>query len=260
MKKLKFTFLALVIISSGAFAEERVLEDSLVYDDPTVAKAGQWVGGVSFDIWKFTSPVAASNTQGQSVSATQNLTQPGVSAFVGYGDFTLMGSYRQGQSTTQYGSPVNNTGTTTAYETEIDLRYLITPLGMKYFVPYVMASYIDHRENDLVSVYQNGTQEHNWLHLRGPGGGIGGIIPITEKFGFRIDERIISANNTNVSNIYPGLGFSTHANVFETTVVGYYNFTDHINGQVGFRSQQVHQGSNLNSTTNGVYATVGYSF
>jgi hypothetical protein len=259
MKKIKYLFIALAFTSCGVIAAERVVEDSLVYDDPTVSKPGEWKGGVSFDLYRFTSPVAAQNTQGQSVSATQNLTQPGVSGFVGYGDFTLMASYRQGQSTTQYGSPVNNTGTTSAYETEFDLRYLITPLAMEYFVPYVLASYLDHRESDYVTVYQGGVQEHNWSNARGPGAGLGGIIPITDKFGFRVDERIFSATNTNTSNLYSAFNYTNHLNVFQTTIVGYYNITENINAQAGFRSQQVHQ-STLNSTTNGVYATLGYTF
>ncbi len=256
----KSSLLILAFISSGTYAAERVVEDSLVYDDPTVAKRGNWIGGVSADIYRFISPVAASNTGGQSVAATQNLTMPGISGYVGYGDFTLMGSYRQGQSTTQFGSPVSNSSQTTTYETEFDLRYLVTPLAMEYFVPYVMASYISHRENDYVSgASLNGVDEHNHLKLKGPGGGIGGIIPITAKYGFRIDERFFDANNTNISNIYPGLNFSAHANVNVTTVTAYYNITQDINAQIGFRSQQVHQANN-NSTTNGAYATIGYRF
>lgn len=260
MKKIKYLFIALAFTSCGVIAAERIVEDSLVYDDPTVSKAGQWKGGVSFDLYRFTSPVSATNTQGQSVSATENLTQPGVSGFAGYGDFTLLGSYRQGQSTTQYGSPVSNSGQTTSYETEFDLRYLATPLAMEYFVPYVMLSYINHRESDYVSgSYVNGVGEHNFLTLKGPGAGIGGIIPITAKYGLRVDERFFDANNTNQSNIYPSLGFSAHANVNITTATAYYNVTDNINAQVGFRSQQVHQ-TNNNSTTNGYYATIGYTF
>jgi len=256
----KSSLLILAFISSGTYAAERVMEDSLVYDDPTVAKPGKWVGGISADIYRFTSPVAASNNSGQSVPATEKLVMPGMSGYFGYGDFTLMASYRQGQSTTQFGSPVSNSSQTTTYETEFDLRYLITPLAMKYFVPYVIAGYVNHRENDYVSgASLNGVGEHNHLTLKGPAAGIGGIIPITEKYGFRIDERFVNANNTNVSNIYPGLNFSTHANVNVTTVTVYYNVTNNINAQIGFKSQQVHQ-TNNNSTTNGAYATIGYSF
>ena len=44
---MKITFFLLAaIVSFASNAQQRVIEDSIVYNDPTVAKRGKWVSGI----------------------------------------------------------------------------------------------------------------------------------------------------------------------------------------------------------------------
>ena len=54
-KFIKFALAASVFasLSAGTYAQSRVIEDSLVYDDPTVAKPGQWIFGASADYYNY---------------------------------------------------------------------------------------------------------------------------------------------------------------------------------------------------------------
>jgi hypothetical protein len=86
-------------------------------------------------------PITQYDSNFNSLSATQTFYMPGLSGYVGYDNLTLMISYRQGSSTTQMnGSSI--VATSTPFQTEINLRYLATPLAMKYFVPYFLLGYI----------------------------------------------------------------------------------------------------------------------
>ena len=66
----KLSILALAIFSFGVSAAERVLEDSLVYDDPTVSRPGKWSGGVSLDYFATKNNTTVNDTQGGTHSAT----------------------------------------------------------------------------------------------------------------------------------------------------------------------------------------------
>ncbi len=239
-----------------SIAQTRVIEDSLVYNDPTVAKAGKWVGGVSADFYAFQVPITQYDSNFNPLSATQSLNMTGLSGYAGYDDFTLMVSYRQGSSTTQMGAS-SIVASSTPYQTEINLRYLATPLATKYFVPYFLVGYVGIHSNYLLNVTVNGAQENNFTNIQGYGGGLGGIIPLTDKWGFRIDERIYSGSVTTTS-IIPSFNTSSNSNFYQTTLASYYNFTEQINGQLGLRTETT-TGA-YGSTNYGLYATIGYRF
>jgi len=258
----KFTKFALAVsifatLSTGAFAQSRVIEDSLVYDDPTVAKPGQWIFGASADYYNYSAQGSAYDSSNRSYPTTQHFSQPGASLWLGYGDFSLLASYKNGSGSTNV--PAANTNwKTNNTETEVNLRWLIKPLQMKYFVPYVLAGYIRAVDKDTLSnVYINGVQEVNTTTGKGPGLGAGGIIPITEKYGFRADYRQYAGTSSTSS---PVAAFNTSSNIQFVRITGtaYYNVTENVNVQLGLRTQYVQ--SRPNTTTTGGYLSLGYTF
>ena len=102
-KTLLLTLPALLIsLSSGvAIAQQRVVEESLVYDDPTVAKPGKWLFGVAVGAFYSNGNTSGSDTSGNVVNATQQYTQPQGSAYIGYEDVTLLMRYQKSKATTQ---------------------------------------------------------------------------------------------------------------------------------------------------------------
>ena len=248
----------LISINFGsAFAQQRVVEESLVYDDPTVAKPGNWLFGVSADYYNYTAQGYAYDTNNNKYPSQQNFSQPGVSAWAGYGDFSLLMAYKQGSGSTSV--PAANTGWKTENkEFEVNLRYLIMPLSMKYFVPYVLAGYIRAVDQDtLNNVYVNGVLEVNTTTSKGPGLGAGGIIPITQKYGFRADYRQYKGTSTTVSPVAAFNGTSD-LQFIRITGTAYYNITDNINFQLGARTQYVQ--NRPRSTATGGYVSLGYTF
>ena len=252
----KLSILALAIFSFGVSAAEGVLEDSLVYDDPTVSRPGKWSGGVSLDYFATKNNTTVNDTQGGTHSATQTLYQPGGSMFVGYGDFSLMGSYRQG--TVDINVPAGggltsaSTGNETYKNTEIDVRWLATPIAMKYFVPYALVGWEKINASQKWNVYVNGVQEDNITSAQGFGAGLGGIIPLTEKFGVRLDVRNFWVNVKTTSNLFTAFNSTKNSNDTQFTATGYYNITEGLNVQLGLKTSSI--------VNTGVYAQLGYTF
>lgn len=245
-----------MILSGAVYAQTRVVEESLVYDDPTVAKPGNWVYGASVGAYYSNSNTSGNNTQGQTVNATQQFTQPQASLFVGYSDVTLLMRYQRISATTQFpGNSLTNNGNTYS----ADLRYLITPLQARYFVPYVLASYVNQTENETFSyVNSSGIQQTGKVVAKGPGLGIGGIIPITEKYGVRVDVRQYNATSTVTSNMFSGLAGSRNIQYRQAQATMYYNLTDHINLQIG--GQTAYINNQPQSTSYGFVTLLGVSY
>jgi len=254
----KFTLAAMILaaFSTSTIAQTRVVEDSLVYDDPTVAKPGEWVYGAAIGAYYSNSNTSGNNTSGSTVTATQQFTQPQGSVFVGYSDVTLLMRYQRISATTQFpGNTLTNKGNTFS----ADLRYLVTPLQAKYFVPYVLASYVDQTENETFSyVNSSGVQQTGKVVAKGPGLGLGGIVPITEKFGVRLDVRQYNATSTVTSNMFAGLAGSRNIQYRMGQATAYYNLTDHVNLQIGGQASYVANQSQ--STAYGFVTMLGVSY
>lgn len=246
----------MAFISANSFAQTRVVEDSLVYDDPTVAKPGEWVYGAALGAYYSNANTSGTNTSGNTVNATQQFTQPQGSVFVGYSDVTLLLRYQRINATTQFpGNTVTNKGNTYS----ADLRYLVTPLQAKYFVPYVLASYVNQTENETFSyVNSSGVQQTGKVVAKGPGLGVGGIVPITEKFGVRLDIRQYNATSTVTSNMWAGLEGSRNIQYRMGQATAYYNLTDHINLQIGGQASYVN--NQPQSTAYGFVTLLGVSY
>jgi len=256
MNKYKYLIIALAIISTTVCAEERVLEDSLVYDDPTVAKPGEWVYGAAIGAYYSNANTSGNDPSGNTVNATQQYTQPQGSVFVGYSDVTFLLRYQKINATTQFpGNTITNKGNTYS----ADLRYLVTPLQAKYFVPYVLASYFEQNENETFSYVNNsGIQQTGKNVAKGPGLGIGGIVPITDKFGVRLDVRQYNATSTVTSNMFAGLSGSRNIQYRIGQATAYYNLTDHINLQVGAQTSYI--ANEPQSTAYGFVTMLGVSY
>jgi len=245
------TLIYFSLTSVAAFAQQRVVEESLVYDDPTVAKPGRWLFGVGVDYYNYSSRTQFTNNSGQTYNSDTKFSQPGASAWIGYGDFTLLSSYRQGSGTTNF--PGNTGYTTDQKEFDLSLRYLIKPLGAKYFVPYVLAGYTRLEVKDTISPSQAITT----TTYNAPGIGVGGIIPITEKYGLRADYRRYKGTSSSQSND-PADNFNPWTQFVKITATAYYNITDNINLQLGARTQ--YSVTVPLSTTTGGYLSLGFTF
>jgi len=242
------TLIYLSLTSVAAFAQQRVVEDSLVYDDPTVAKPGKWLFGVGVDYYNW-----SKQTSFGAYTETQKVSQPGISAWTGYEDFTLLMSYKQGYGTTYY--PGNAGGfRSDNQDIDITLRYLIMPLSKKYFVPYILAGYTDMTIKD--TQYSNATIVTKTF-FKAPSIGIGGIIPVTEKYGFRADYKRYKGTSSSSSND-PNDQFVPWTQMIRITATAYYNISENINFQVGARTEYFQSISQ--STQTGGYASLGYSF
>jgi len=253
--KVKVSLLALSIISGGVFAQGRVVEDSLVYDDPTVSKPGKWAFGGAIGGYYSNSNTSGTDTSGNTVSASQQFTQPQGSLFAGYGDFTLLARYQKINATTGFPS---NTMKNDGNSLSADLRWLITDLQAKYFVPYVLASYVKQIENYTFSNFSGGVQQTGRTVAKGPGVGLGGIIPITEKYGIRADIRQYSINSVGTSNLYSGLNSNRNIQFREVAATGYYNITDSINFQAGTGFSYIPNQSQ--SSSYGFIMQIGYTY
>lgn len=254
---IKLAIAALVFISSGVMAQSRVVEDSLVYDDPTVSKPNSWLYGISVDYNNTTANASATDTQGNTHYQKTVSSTVGASAFAGYGNFTLMGTYTPGRSTSTvpyYSTTINQT----SWTGDLTLRWLVMDLQTRYFVPYLMGSYLKAGGTDSMNVYVNGVQEINKYTAQGPGVGFGGIIPLTEKFGCRADIRDYFGQLKTTSNVFTQFNTSKNIQYIKSTLTGYYNVTDNINMQLGIQNSFT-KNQSMSSAT-GVYAKLGYTF
>jgi|GEM_PF-1227505 len=264
------TGFVLAAISTATFAADRVVEDSLVYKDPTVAHQNQIVEGISLDYYSlaqsFTIPTTYVNLTG-----TQTYQQPGISGFVGSGDFTVLASYRSGTGTVN-ASGANTSGgiavtanandAYTQSEYELDLRWLMTNYQTTYFTPYALVGYVGQTRSETITATVTATNRSSSVSATNtstssvdsssstPLIGVGGIIPINQKIGFRIDAKFGFVTATSG-------GVSTSYNASRLTATMYYNFADAWNAQLGARTESY---SNGDQSTTGGYAMLGYTF
>jgi hypothetical protein len=245
---LKFIPLILLALSSYcpifAYADERLIEDNLVYDDPTVARPNNWNGGISVDYWSM-------STVSKSGGGTFRLSEPGISAYVGYGDFSILGSFRQGSGNDVFNNGTSYNNRQKQQNEEIDLRWLATNFSMRYLTPYLIVGFV--RANTSTQVNENNVAVGAGTSINTtPVYGFGGIVPINELLGFRADAKFGNLSTTN-GGIWSG---SNNQRVSQTTVTAYYNVTENWNAQIGLQSIYL----SGQPTQTGYYAKIGYAF
>jgi hypothetical protein len=250
------TGFVLATISTAAFAADRVIEDSLVYKDPTVAHRNQIVEGISLDYFSFAQNLIIPNAPNPDMTGTLTYLQPGISGFVGSGDFTVMASYRSGTGTANVTAPINGVTYTmndsfTRSEYELDLRWLMTNYQTTYFTPYALIGYAGSTMSQTITIASLPQFTYSADNsTTAPLIGVGGIIPMSEKIGFRIDEKFGFVTDTSA-------GVSNNYNQNRLTTTMYYNFADSWNGQLGYRFESYTDGS---PSIVGGYAMLGYTF
>lgn len=259
-----FSALALPALAS----EQRVIEETLLYKDPTVAAAGNIIYGVSVEGFVQTaqSEMINPNTGAIEKGPTSGIL-PGINLFVGYDNFTFTYHYKSGTTTSKIASP---TGSWTekqkdAYQ-EIDGRWLIKGVA-ESFTPYLIAGYGDFSETQTNTLDSGGNWIANGLPvLTGKdkvtytSAGVGVIIPMNATLGFRVDGMFVHLNAkfTEEATNFTASGSGSGGRY---TATAYYNFAGGWNAQLGGRIEQVSLNGGLGSRNrSGVYGILGYTF
>jgi hypothetical protein len=247
-------------------------QDKLVNYDPTVAAAGNWVFGISaeYSKYKSTEPlyypsggVLNSTAQGYSVS------QPGVSVWFGQDDITVTASFRKRSGTVASVVPTVGSLSKTFKTNEFafDVRWLMQEYSSGYFVPFVLAGLAFNSTSGTANEisFQDVYSQKDLILMAG----VGAIIPVDEKVGFRIEGRL-GADKQKCSGNYvaaPGvpLSFSSYsysatAMYSRITAEMYYNISEEWNTQVGVRRGSYSAGIGPAYNNTALYASVGYAF
>jgi hypothetical protein len=171
-----------------------------------------------------------------------------------------MASFRSGTGTANFSAPITGFGTLpldesfTQGEYEFDLRWLMSNFQTTYFTPYALVGYVGTKFNStlttpLLPSYSSSSEALSTAPLIG----VGGIIPISQKFGFRIDEKFGFVSDTFSDSTG---SVSSSYNINRLTTTAYYNFADSWNGQLGLRYESNNIGT---PSTTGFYAMLGYT-
>ena len=256
-KYLIWITLLLSFFSSGAFSQSRVIEDSLVYSDPTLSKGGGWIYGGSVDYWQVNMRYPSDNSN---VVGTLNYYQPGASLFIGKGDLTVLLSYKNGSGDLEY--PFDTSKITTT-QTQLSLRYLLSDLSTEYVTPYVMTSYWDYELKSTQYFPKSPSTYYATENTksRAPMIGGGGIFPFSKSFGLRLDG-LWGITNSSGSHTR-GNRMGNTGNITMLTSTLYYNVTENVNFQFGYQLTTFKPSANYNQTNrtvDGLYLKLGYTF
>ena len=123
-------------------------------------------------------------------------------------------------------------------------------LQTNYFTPYVLVVYENGTENDTYTLTSKAQQAISYS-FNEPWLGVGAIIPVNEKLGFRVDGRYALTHDTTSA------GTSTNYKTDRLTATMYYNITNKVNLQLGVRNETI-MGSGRDNT--GIYTMLGFNF
>jgi hypothetical protein len=264
--------LAALAFSSPTLGQ-RVIEETLVINDPTVASPRNWIVGAAGEIWYVSgNQVQYDNNNNKTGEGNINFSQPGGSIWVGYGDFTVLLAARSGkgdQTLTYEPGVVSTQSITTTSEirqkdTEIILRWLARPISARWVMPYVVVGYTqtkldqDETRTDMPWPVINTRTRHFRYTYTGPLLGIGGIFPFNEMFGARGDLRVKFYNAEVTSEYGNKSGSGAGADII---VTGYMNFWRGFNLQAGIKASSLNGGDEVGSslTRSGVFGMLGYT-
>jgi hypothetical protein len=262
-----------------ALAQERarVAEDTLIVNDPEVAALGKWKVGGALEYWYVRT--TTNNPQGSGTTlVTSN--QFGGNAFAGYDNFTLQYTERSGEGHLDTSANVAGALFTTSQELkqlnkEVTLRWLARDFATSFVTPYLIAGYAwtDARADITLTSGQIGgctgtssyTRESEYT---APLLGIGGIFPVTETIGARLDARYKHYHiNTRTLGACPEV--SANGDGGDLTATGYYLMTPEWSLQLGVKYQTIPGGAIQNapgfvvmgnrSIRIGAFGMLGYS-
>ena len=244
-----------------------------IYGDPTVASSGKWVYGISAGVssYKATEPMYYPTSGGvlSYTASAYSAIQPGVGAWIGYGDIAVMLSY--GRRSKTLSATVQGVGTLSktfkTSETEIVVRWLARQLAGEYFMPYVLAGYARNSTTgteDEIQFQDVYSQRDSMLML-----GAGTIVPVNDAVGFRIDGRLGSDKQVNSGRFVasPGvtLSFDTYqytatARFSRITAAMYFRMAPGWDGELAFKRGSYAAGVGPSYSDSALYATVEYVY
>lgn len=252
--------IAFVLLSPGATAAEkkvtgkkvpeekvsdvRVIEDTFVIYDPTVAKDEKLLYGVSVDYFSTTYDFNDPDFPGKI-----NTIEPGITGFVAKGNFTTQLAYRTGTSTLSakgVGSfaGVSVTGDVKTTMFEATLRWLARDYATAFVTPYFGIAYYNHSDKATVIATNDGTgataSESVGRAVDAFAPSVGGIFPLNQKIGFRLEMRRYFALTDNLTDN-------------RNYLTMYYNINKSLNAQIGYQSWP-------SSNATGVFMLLGYTF
>jgi opacity protein-like surface antigen len=237
-----------VTFPRDAFAQERarVAEDTLI-KDPEVAALGKWKVGGALEYW-----YVRETTYPPQGSGTSNFAfnESGGNAFVGYDNFTFQYTHRSGEGHLDTGASVAGSAFTTDQElkvvnNEVTLRWLARDFSTRFVTPYLLAGYawVDTRADINITTGQRnactGTSNYSReFKFTAPLLGIGGIFPVTETMGARLDGRYKRYHvATHTLGACPEV--TADGTGGDLTATGYYLITPSWNFQLGAKYQTI---------------------
>jgi hypothetical protein len=264
------------MLCGGAHAQSRVIEETLVVKDPTVARTGSAVFGASVEALYVNAPFKSFSTldsrETQLESGRAKATSVGGNVFAGFGDFTAALTYRNahGRSTLTHEPtglhPERFTHRVEAVpkQEEALLRWLGRGMSTSWLTPYLYLGYTrlssDFDDVRDVGVWPStGTNsQRSKVVAKAVIGGVGAIIPMSERFGFRGD---IGLTRTRQTSDRQGHSFAEgNGTGSRWTGTFYYNVTDNVNAQLGGRYEYFNGGGAGTMTIAGVFAMLGFTF
>lgn len=276
-RQLAFTFAAAALAVGaaypGAASAQRVIEETLVLRDPTVAARDSWLIGAGLEYWKVSGDYTIVDTTGREIAkGSIDYNQPGYNFYVGYGDFTLFLTGRSGDGTLDVTYAPGALGPNQTLRTsskveqedrEIMLRWMF--YKSRNFNPYALAGYswTDYEETQTLTTpgfiwTATGTPTRTKkIEYTAPLLGLGAVIPFSESFGMRIDGRVkfYDAKRT-------GTGFTTvedSGTGGDMTGTVYWNIFEGLNLQAGARFMRLDGGEQIGWVNRtGFFASLGY--
>jgi hypothetical protein len=239
--------------SSAAFSQGRTIEETLVVQDPTVAAAGRWLFGGAVEYLYVTGDYDLGDGNGNKLADGKiNFGMPGVNLWVGHGDFTVNLAYRKGSGDIDRNWTIGAKSVDKLDQTdaELSLRYLIRSRAS--ITPYVLLGYMQTKfdESETITNFPaffwsykgvaGGPTRTTSTTYKSPFIGGGAIFPFGDKFGARADVRL-TYTQANVERD-DGRSFSGSGIGGGFTATGYYNITQWLNAQLGFRYYSLNGG------------------
>jgi hypothetical protein len=264
--------LAAAGFSSSAFSQGRVIEETLVVKDPTVAAPNNWIFGGAIEYTYVAGNYDLYDSSGTKIADGKiNFGLPGGNLWVGYGNLTVNLAYRKGSGTIDRDWTIGakSRDELDQTDTELTLRYLFRTGSS--IAPYVIAGYMQTKfdESETITnfpafiwgykgvgcVAASCATSTSKTTYSSPLIGGGAIFPFSDKFGARADVRLTYTNAELERD--DGMKFTGSGIGGGFTATGYYNITTFLNAQLGVRYYQLNGGDVGTKNFMGLFGMLG---
>ncbi|HET7766337.1 MAG TPA: hypothetical protein VFK92_14715 [Burkholderiales bacterium] len=238
-------------LEASAQERARVAEDTLVVNDPEVAAPGKRKVGGALEYWYARTTTSVPQGSGNTLLTFK---EPGGNAFAGYDNFTFQYTQRSGAG--HFDTSANGIVTTSqqlnVVNKEVTLRWIARDFSTGFVTPYLIAGYawIDAKADVNLTTGAGGctltssyTRETSYT---APLLGVGGIFPVTETIGARLDVRYKRYHiDTHALGRCPAV--SANGDGGDLTATGYYLMTPEWSFQLGVKYQTIPGGAIQNA-------------